>query len=55
MDTPYGYPVLYRDFDASGALERETQLTSARKQDVRPGFFEPPEGYTRQEMPQGIN
>ena len=50
-----GYPVLYRDFDASGALERETQLTSVREQDVSPGFFDPPDGYTMQEVHQSMN
>jgi hypothetical protein len=50
-----GYPVLYRDFDASGALEREVQLTSARKQDVSPGFFDPPNGYTLQETLPDMN
>lgn len=50
-----GYPVLYRDFDASGALEREVQLTSAGKQDVSPGFFDPPNGYTLQETLQDMN
>ena len=50
-----GYPVLYRDFDASGAMIRETQLTSVRQKDISPGFFEPPKSYTPQEMPQGMN
>ena len=50
-----GYPVLYRDFDASGALERQAILTSARQEDVSPGFFEPPQSYTFQELPQGMN
>jgi len=50
-----GYPILYRDFSASGALERQVILTSARQEDVSPGFFEPPEGYKLQELPQGMN
>jgi hypothetical protein len=41
-----GYPVLYRDFSASGSLERQTVLTGAREETVRPGFFEPPESYS---------
>ena len=50
-----GYPVLYRDFSASGALERQVILTSAREEDVSPGFFQPPAGYSFQELPQNIN
>jgi len=50
-----GYPILYRDFSASGALERQVILTSARQEDVRPRFFEPPQGYKVQELPQGTN
>lgn len=50
-----GYPILYRDFSASGALERQVILTSARQEDVSPGFFEPPQGYKLQELPQGMN
>ena len=48
-----GYPVLYRDFSASGALERQSILTSARAEEVSPDFFKPPKGYTLTEMPQG--
>jgi len=50
-----GYPILYRDFSASGALERQVILTSARQEDVSPGFFKPPQGYKLQELPQGMN
>ena len=50
-----GYPVLYRDFTASGSLDRQTLLTGARDEDIRPGFFEPPEGYQLQALPQGMN
>jgi len=50
-----GYPVLYRDFDASGAMTRETQLTSASQKDISADFFDPPKAYTPQEMPQDIN
>lgn len=50
-----GYPVLYRDFSASGALVRETILNSARQDDLSPDFFEPPEGYVLQELPQSAN
>ena len=50
-----GYPILYRDFSASGALERQVILTSARQEDVSAGFFEPPQGYKLQELPQGMN
>jgi hypothetical protein len=50
-----GYPVLYRDFSASGSLERQTVMTGAREEAIRPGFFEPPESYSLQELPQGMN
>lgn len=50
-----GYPILYRDFSASGALERQVILTSARQEDVSPRFFKPPQGYKLQELPQGMN
>ena len=50
-----GYPVLYRDFSASGALERQTILTAARSETLSPGFFEPPAGYQFQELSQGTN
>lgn len=50
-----GYPVLYRDFAASGSLERQTLLTGARDQSMAPGFFDPPANYQLQELPQGMN
>lgn len=49
-----GYPVLYRDFSANGSLERQTLLTGAREETIRPGFFEPPENYQLQALPQGM-
>jgi len=55
MDELDGYPVLFRDFSASGALERQTILTAAREKEVAPGFFQPPAGYTFQELPTGGN
>ena len=55
MDELDGYPVLYRDFSASGALERQTILTAAREREVSPEFFQPPAGYSFQELPQGNN
>jgi hypothetical protein len=45
----------YRDFSASGALERQVLLTAAREEDLSPGFFAPPASYKLQEMPQGMN
>ena len=50
-----GYPVLHRDFDASGSMTRETRLTAARQQELSAGFFSPPESYTLQEMPVELN
>jgi hypothetical protein len=55
MDELDGYPVLYRDFDASGALKRQVILTSARADDVSPASFQPPSGYEFQELPMGTN
>ena len=50
-----GYPVLYRDFDASGRMTRETILTAARQKEIGLEFFDPPKEYTPQEMPQEMN
>lgn len=50
-----GYPILDRDFSARGALERQTLLTSARKETLSPGFFEPPKRYKNQESVSGAN
>lgn len=55
MDELNGYPVLYRDFSAGGALERQTILTRAREEEVRPDLFQPPAGYSIQELPTGAN
>ena len=55
MEELDGYPVLYRDFSSSGSLERQTILTGAREEEVPPGFFQPPAGYTFQELPTGAN
>lgn len=50
-----GYPVLYRDFSPGGSLLRQTILTSAKEEELRPEFFDPPKGYILQELPQGMN
>lgn len=47
-----GYPVLNRDFSASGSLERQTVMTAVREEDLEPGFFAPPKGYEFHELPQ---
>lgn len=49
-----GYPVLYRDFDATGAMLRETRLTAARQRDINPNFFDPPKEYKPQELQKGM-
>ena len=46
-----GYPILYRDFSASGRLERETILKSARQEPRDAAFFQPPREYTPQALP----
>lgn len=50
-----GYPVLYRDFSPRGSLLRQTILTSARREELSPSFFEPPKGYVLQALPQSMN
>jgi len=45
-----GFPVLTREFDDAGQVETETLLRSARQQTIDPAEFEPPAGYTRQQM-----
>jgi hypothetical protein len=55
MDELDGYPVLYRDFSAGGALERQTILTGVKEKELAPGFFQPPAGYQFQELPDGAN
>lgn len=55
MEQLDGYPVLYRDFSASGSLERQTLLTGAREESLGSGFFNPPPSYQLQELPQGTN
>ena len=46
-----GYPILYRDFNATGGLERESILKSARQESKDAAFFQPPRGYTLQALP----
>jgi hypothetical protein len=45
-----GYPVLYRDFEPSGRMVRETRLTAARQKDISPEFFSPPKTYVAEEL-----
>lgn len=45
-----GFPVVTREFADDGALEGETTLRSAKRQNLDPDVFEPPAGYKRQEM-----
>lgn len=47
-----GYPVYARDYDDTGALERESSLKSSRNESIAAAQFEPPEGYRRREMSQ---
>jgi hypothetical protein len=46
-----GFPVVTREFDERGTLESETRLRSARQQTLNPADFEPPAGFTRQQLP----
>ncbi len=45
-----GFPVVTRDLNDDGTLERETVLRSAKRQRIDPDAFEPPSGYKRQKM-----
>jgi hypothetical protein len=45
-----GYPVLSRDYDASGALETESRIRSAGHRDIEMALFEPPSTYTKQSL-----
>ena len=47
-----GFPVVTRTFSDSGALEMETALKSSESVSLEPSTFEPPAGYTRQDMMQ---
>jgi hypothetical protein len=49
-----GFPVVTRTFADSGALEMETALKSSESVSLEPSTFEPPAGYTRQDMMQGM-
>jgi hypothetical protein len=49
-----GFPVVTRTFGDSGALEMETALTSSESVSLEPATFEPPAGYARQDMMQGM-
>lgn len=50
-----GYPILNRDFSASGALERQTLLTAVREEQLNPEYFEPPKNYQPQVLPPDAN
>ena len=45
MEELDGYPVLSRDYDASGKLESESRLTGARSEKIGSSLFEPPPTY----------
>ena len=42
-----GFPVRSRDYDASGRLERESNLVSSEMRDIDPALFQPPAGYKK--------
>jgi hypothetical protein len=52
MQEMKGFPVVTRIFDDSGTLEMETALKSSEKLSLDASTFEPPAGYTRQDMMQ---
>jgi hypothetical protein len=45
-----GYPILARDYDATGALKTESKLRSAGHVDLSAALFEPPESYRQQAL-----
>lgn len=45
-----GFPVVTRELDADGSLTSEWHLVSSKKRAFEPAEFEPPSGYTREEM-----
>jgi hypothetical protein len=45
MEKLDGYPVLARDYDASGALESESRLQAAHSKKFSESLFEPPSSY----------
>lgn len=45
-----GYPVLSRDYDATGHLESESRIRSAGHVELDPVLFEPPPSYHRQAL-----
>ena len=45
-----GFPVVTREFDDDGLLDKESTLRSARRSTLDPTEFEPPAGYRRREM-----
>jgi hypothetical protein len=45
-----GYPVVTRELNASGAVRNETSLKSSTRKAIPASTFEPPDGYTRQNI-----
>lgn len=45
MEELGGYPVLSRDYDASGRVESESRLEVARSEKINASLFDPPPGY----------
>ena len=50
MEQLQGYPVLSRDYDATGKMTMESRLQSAGHVEVAEALFEPPNGYTQQAL-----
>lgn len=50
MEELHGYPVLSRDYDATGKLTMESRLQSAGHAEIPESLFEPPNGYTQQAL-----
>lgn len=45
-----GYPVLSREFDDDGRLESESRLKSAKRADIDPALFNPPQDYKKMDL-----
>ena len=53
FDMGNGMPVLTEELSSSGQVEQQTMVTGVERRVLGSATFEPPAGYTRQELPGG--
>lgn len=53
FDMGNGMPVLTEELSSSGQVEQQTMVTGVERRVLGSGTFDPPAGYTRQELPGG--